>query len=154
MTVRATRALLGGAGVALLGFGVHGLLTDAQIHDPVDVALWGLGALVLHDGLWLPAVCVVGALLTRRHPLLRGALLVAASLLAVGLPAVLRAGTDHGNASLLPLPYLRNLLVLVGGVGVVAAVPAAASAAARRRAARRGREPRRRSAGPKSGAGS
>ncbi|MFD0327745.1 hypothetical protein ACFQZC_04645 [Streptacidiphilus monticola] len=41
MTVRATRALLGGAGVALLGFGVHGLLTDAQIHDPVDVALWG-----------------------------------------------------------------------------------------------------------------
>ncbi|MFJ4091595.1 hypothetical protein ACIPYS_08435 [Kitasatospora sp. NPDC089913] len=114
----AVRALLMAAGLALTGYGLYGLLGDAYITDPVDVLVWGLGGLVLHDGLWVPLLCVLGAFLVR-GPVLRGWLVVAAAVTAVGLPAVLRADDDGGNPSVLPLPYLRNwLLVLAATAGL------------------------------------
>ncbi|MGV9270567.1 hypothetical protein ACWDRR_38670 [Kitasatospora sp. NPDC003701] len=114
----AVRALLLAAGLALTGYGLSGLLGDAYITDPLDVLVWAVGGLVLHDGLWVPLVCLLGAFLVR-GPVLRGWLVVAAAVTAVGLPAVLRADDDHDNPSLLPLPYLRNwLLVLAATAGL------------------------------------
>ncbi|MFE6747485.1 hypothetical protein ACFVGM_16650 [Kitasatospora purpeofusca] len=114
----ALRGLLLAAGLALTGYGLYGLLGDPYITDPVDVLVWGFGGLVLHDGLWVPLLCLLGAFLVRR-PVLRGWLVVAAAVTAVGLPAVLRAGDDGGNPSVLPLPYLRNwLLVLAATAGL------------------------------------
>ncbi|MFJ8433858.1 hypothetical protein ACIQ9P_21415 [Kitasatospora sp. NPDC094019] len=121
------RGLLLAAGLALTGYGLYGLLGDPYITDPVDVLVWGLGGLVLHDGLWVPLVCLLGAFLVGGPvlrgrpfvPVLRGWLVVAAAVTAVGLPAVLRAGDDGGNPSVLPLPYLRNwLLVLAATAGL------------------------------------
>ncbi|MER7579688.1 hypothetical protein [Kitasatospora sp. NPDC097691] len=112
------RALLMAAGLATIGYGLSGLLGDPYITDPLDILAWAIGALVLHDGLWVPLVCLLGASLVR-GPVLRGWLVVAAAVTAVGLPAVLRADDDHGNPSVLPLPYLRNwLLVLAATAGV------------------------------------
>ncbi|MEW1908515.1 hypothetical protein AB0442_08665 [Kitasatospora sp. NPDC085895] len=113
------RATLLTAGLAMIGFGTYGLLNDAYVTAPADVLVWAFGALLLHDGLWVPLLCLAGAYLAR-GPVLRGWLTVTAAVTAVGLPAVLRAGDDHGNPSLLPLPYLRNWLLVLAATALVA----------------------------------
>jgi hypothetical protein len=116
--IKAMRAVLALGGAALIGWGVYGLLHDPYIRDPSDVLLWAVGGLLIHDGLWLPLVFLVGLPLTR-HPVLRGGLIVATTVSAVALPAVLRAGQNHGNATLLPLPYLHNLLLVLAALAVL-----------------------------------
>jgi hypothetical protein len=111
--MRLYRTLTALTGAAIIGYGLYGLLHDRYIGDPLDVALWAGGAIVIHDGLWMPLVCVAG-LFVARDVLVRSFLVIAASLTAVGLPAVLREQVDHGNPTLLPLPYLRNQLLLLG----------------------------------------
>ncbi|GHF36681.1 hypothetical protein GCM10018790_12880 [Kitasatospora xanthocidica] len=141
------RGLLLAAGLAVIGYGLYGLLGDPYITDPVEILVWALGGLVIHDGLWVPLVCLLGAFLVR-GPVLRGWLVVAAAVTAVGLPAVLRADDDHGNPSVLPLPYLRNwLLVLAATAGVALLLALAGRWRRRDRAARHrprpvGRRPR------------
>ncbi|MFJ8623260.1 hypothetical protein ACIRD3_10450 [Kitasatospora sp. NPDC093550] len=115
----ALRAVLLAAGLAVIGYGLYGLLGDPYITDPLDVLVWAVGGLVIHDGLWVPLVCALGAFLVR-GPVLRGWLVVAAAVTAVGLPAVLRADDDHGNPSVLPLPYLRNLLLVLAATALLA----------------------------------
>ncbi|MFF1909033.1 hypothetical protein [Kitasatospora sp. NPDC058218] len=115
------RAAALAAGLALIGFGLYGLLTDPYLTDPAQVLTWAVGALVLHDAVWLPLLCLVGARLAR-GPVLRGWLIVVAAVTAVGLPAVLRADDDHGNPSLLPLPYLRNWLAVLAATAALALV--------------------------------
>lgn len=112
------RVMIGLLGVALIGLGIYGVLTDPQIADPLGVLGWTVGGLLIHDGLWLPLVLLTGVALVRSWAL-RGGLVVAAALTAVGLPAVLRADRDHGNPSVLPLPYLRNWLLLLAATAVV-----------------------------------
>ncbi|MFJ2866674.1 hypothetical protein [Kitasatospora sp. NPDC087314] len=106
------RAVLLLGGLALIGYGLAGLLTDSYITDPWGVLVWAVGAVLLHDGFWVPLVCLVGAALARGW-VLRGWLVVAAAVSAVALPAVLRDGENHGNTSALPLPYLRNWLLVL-----------------------------------------
>ncbi|WP_371477482.1 hypothetical protein [Kitasatospora sp. NBC_00315] len=132
MTARVLRLLTALGGIALMAYGSYGLLHDHYVTDPADVLWWALGGLVLHDGLWLPLVCLVGARVAG-GPVLRAWLIVAATLTAVGLPAVLRAGPDRGNPTLLPLPYLRNLLLLLAATALVALVLAGARLIRRRR---------------------
>ncbi|WP_329493717.1 hypothetical protein [Kitasatospora herbaricolor] len=125
------------AGIALMAYGLYGLLNDHYITDPADVLVWAVGGLVLHDGLWVPLVCLAGSRFAR-GPVLRAWLIVAAALTAVGLPAVLRAGDDHGNPTLLPLPYLRNYLLTLAVTAAVALFGVAAAAVRRRRRQRPG----------------
>lgn len=125
MTTRWLRAAVLLTGLGVLGYGAYGLLNDPYITDPWGVLLWAGGALVLHDGLWLPLLCLVGGSLAR-GPVLRWWLIVAAAVTAVGLPAVLRDGVDHGNPSVLPLPYPRNWLLVLAATAVLALLLAAA----------------------------
>ncbi|TDU04981.1 hypothetical protein EDD99_3464 [Streptomyces sp. 846.5] len=119
------------AGVSLLVFGIQGLLDEPYLTGHrLEVLLWGARGIVLHDGVWMPLVLTAGLLLGRAAPArVRGALtaglMTAAALTAVGLPAVLREGDHNGNATLLPLPYLRNWLLLLAAVAVGTAVSAA-----------------------------
>ncbi|MER8186074.1 hypothetical protein [Kitasatospora sp. NPDC094015] len=117
--MRTLRALLLLGGLALTGWGLTGLLTDHYIEHPLDIAEWAVGALVLHDALWLPVVCALGATLARRTAV-RTALILTAAVTAVALPAVLRAGTDTTNPTVLPLPYLRNWLLVLAAIAVLA----------------------------------
>ncbi|MER7673189.1 hypothetical protein ABTY61_32670 [Kitasatospora sp. NPDC096128] len=130
------------AGLVLTGVGLYGLLDDAFVTEPAGVLWWAVGALAVHDGLWLPLACLAGTALAaagrargaargsaRRpvlRPVLRGWLIVASALTAVGLPAVLRAGRDSGNPTVLPLPYLRNWLLPLAVTAVLASLIALA----------------------------
>ncbi|MEV7597193.1 hypothetical protein AB0O91_07340 [Kitasatospora sp. NPDC089797] len=135
--IRVLRAAALSAGLAATGFGLYGLLSDPFVTAPAGVLWWAVGALVLHDGLWLPVVCLTGALVAAAGPerpaVLRGWLIVAAAVTAVGLPAVALAGRNTGNPTLLPSPYLRNWLLLLAGTAALAVVVPALVARARRR---------------------
>jgi len=123
--MRVLRLLTGLGGVALMAYGLYGLLNDSYITDPWGVLQWAVGGLLLHDGLWVPLVCLAGATLARSTPV-RSGLILAAAITAVGLPAVLRAGDDHGNPTVLALPYLRNWLLLLAATAVLVALWAGA----------------------------
>ncbi|GAA5020798.1 hypothetical protein [Kitasatospora paranensis] len=138
--MRTLRPLLVLAGLALTGYGFYGLLTDRYIDDPFGVLEWAVGGLLLHDGLFVPLICLAGAALARSTPVRTG-LIVAASVTAVALPAVLRAGDDHGNPTVLALPYLRNWLLVLAVIAAAAAAPALLRR--RRRHPRKGRAERR-----------
>ncbi|AJF70213.1 hypothetical protein SVTN_36440 [Streptomyces vietnamensis] len=114
---------LGTLGVALVGLGTW-LVVDQP--DPLGVFVWLAGALVLHDGILAPLVLAVGLLLAgrRRRGLLRGALLVAGSVVLVTLPLLVRPGAPP-NPSALPLPYGRNLAIVLAAVTVVTGAPIA-----------------------------
>jgi hypothetical protein len=116
---------VGAAGVVLMAVGVA-LLPGA----PVGLLGWP-AAVVIHDGLLVPLVLAVGALLLRlpaglRRPA-RAALVVAACVTAVALPVLLRPGRP-ANPTVLPQHCVRNWLLVLASVVAVAATAAAAGA--------------------------
>lgn len=124
----AARAGLGGAGLFLLAVGGRHI---EQLRDPYEVLVWLAGAVLVHDALLAPLVLAAGllvaALPARRA--LRTALVTGGALTLVALPALLRPGSP-ANPSVLPLPYGRNLLLLLG---LTAAAGVAGALLARRR---------------------
>ncbi|ROO87718.1 hypothetical protein EDD29_5349 [Actinocorallia herbida] len=135
--MRGIRIALLIAGLAAIVFGSFGLLLDPII-DVWGVLAWAIGAVVVHDGMWMPFTALVGAVVAR-DTAVRYGMVVAAALTAVALPVVLREGDDHGNGSLLPLPYTRNLAALLA----CCAAAVAAVELLRRLRARRARASRR-----------
>ncbi|WP_042410378.1 hypothetical protein [Streptacidiphilus carbonis] len=120
------------AGLSLLVFGVQGLLGEPYLMGHLlEVVFWAAGGIVLHDGAWMPLVLAAGLLFGRAAvpDRVRGALtaglMTAIALTAVGLPAVVREHDHKGNATLLPLPYLRNWLLLLAAVVLGTAVAGA-----------------------------
>ena len=123
-----TRALLVMGGCLLMAYAVVGALTDADL-APAGVLLFLAAVLMGHDAVWMVAVLTVGAVLTRvppRHrPTVRIAAITAAAVTAVGLPLALGFGRSADNASVLPLPYGRNLvavLLVIAGTTLLACV--------------------------------
>jgi hypothetical protein len=129
------RRILIGVGTVVMGYAVAGALTDDDV-APVGVAVFLAAVLVLHDGVLMPLVLAAGALLRRAAPPLRVAAVVSLALLVVGLPLALGFGRPADNPSALPLPYPRNLLLILVSVWLVAGAFAVRN---HRRAARRRR---------------
>ncbi|MFF4873355.1 hypothetical protein [Streptomyces sp. NPDC000961] len=113
---RVLRYAVGGTGVGLIVLGAW--LVAAQPASG-DVLVWLAGALVVHDGLLAPLVLAVGLLIAGRpeRGLWRGALVIAGSVVLVTLPLLLRPGPAP-NPSALPLPYGRNLAIVLAAVAV------------------------------------
>ena len=117
-----TRTLLGGVGVAALGYGGW-LITRWPTHTkPVSLAIWLLGALVLHDGILVPATLIAGAVLTltvrpRARRYLQGFLIVAAVVTVVTVPLVIREGMAQPGQALLTQDYRSHLLWVLAAVG-------------------------------------
>ncbi|UQX04005.1 hypothetical protein [Streptomyces sp. RerS4] len=118
--MKTARYTLGALGLLLIAVGIR---LVAGLPDPLDVLVWLAGALVLHDGILAPLVLGFGLLIAAvpARGLVRGAMVTGGALVLVTLPALLRPGAPV-NPSALPLPYGRNLLVVLA---VVAAVTAA-----------------------------
>ncbi|RSN40923.1 hypothetical protein, partial [Actinomadura sp. WAC 06369] len=129
------RALAGAAGLALIAVGLHGVAADVGV---TGWAVWFAVPVLVHDAVLVPAVLVAGRLTARlpapaRTPV-RAGLAAAGSLTLVALPLVLGHGRRADVPSRLPLPYGRNLAVVLTAIAVAAAVAAAARVHRTRRA--------------------
>ncbi|MFJ8310403.1 MULTISPECIES: hypothetical protein [unclassified Streptomyces] len=92
-----------------------------------DVLVWLAGAVVLHDGVIAPLVLGAGLLTggLKNRGLLRGTLLTAGCLTLVALPVLLRP-LPTANSTVLPLDYVRGLLVCLAVVAALALLLGAA----------------------------
>lgn len=145
MTGPIARYALGAAGLAAVAFGADTLLTDPAVRDWRGVVRWLLLAVLLHDGMLVPATLLLGlAVGAKWRARLRLPFLVAGSLTAVALPVLLRPGRT-ANPSVLPLDYVRGWAVSVGTVVAVTVCWGIARRALRWRAPARRRSPRGRS---------
>ncbi|MFD0906132.1 hypothetical protein [Actinomadura sediminis] len=134
------RALTAAAGLALIAVGLHGVATNVET---TGWALWFAVPVLAHDAVLVPAVLAAGWLTGRlpapaRTPV-RAALAAAGCLVLVALPLVLGYGRRADVPSRLPLPYGRNLAVVLTAIAVAAALAAAVRVHRARRAEPRGR---------------
>jgi hypothetical protein len=121
------RAVLLLGGLAAVGYGVHGALGAHRLTNPSYAARWLAGGILVHDFLLVPATALVGIALTRvvhrpYRAVVQGALIVSGSLALATLPLWRGYGRNPGNPSVDPLPYGRNLGIVLAAVWFVAAV--------------------------------
>jgi len=117
-------------GVGLLGLGGIVLLNDVTPDRYPGIAIWFVGALVLHDG--IAAMVVFGVSIAmrragRRIPyaviaIVQGALVIGAIVTAIVVPEILKKSIGSANPTILPLNYGLNLVLFYAGLAVVTAV--------------------------------
>lgn len=140
MTARtATRVVAYGAGLALIALGLRGIVMEVPV---AQWAKWFAGAAILHDAVLVPAVLaaglVTGLVPVGQRRIVRAALVIAACVTVFAIPLVLGYGRRADEPSRLPLPYERNLWIVLGGIAFAAVCAAVARAVIVRRAAREG----------------
>jgi len=119
-------------GLAIVAFGVAGLLRNVHGDALLSWAKLLFGGLVVHDGIALPLVALVSVVLVRLAPArvrapLQGALIVSVVVLLVALPVLTGAGRLANNPSLLPSHrYGVHVLAILGVVWLCALVLALA----------------------------
>lgn len=132
-------------GIVLLVIGAIQLLSDVSPDDYFGIAVWLLGALVIHDGIAAFGIFGVSVLLrraSRRIPLaviaiIQGALAIGVIVFVLVVPAMLKKDIGSANTTILPLDYGLNLILFYAGLAVVtAAVIAGYLVLARRQNAR------------------
>jgi len=139
--VKITRVILIAFGVALLIVGALVLLATVEPTNYLGIAIWFLGALIIHDGILGPVVFGVSVVMrksSRRIPfgvllIIQGALVIGALFTAIVVPEILKQGIGTANPTLLPLEYGRNLVVFYVALAVVTAAAIAVYIGMRRR---------------------
>ena len=131
MRTLVARVVVGVVGLGCIAFGVRGIFTHPADTHPQRWATWLIGGAVGHDLLLAPALAVIGYVVGRFVPpaaraVVQTGLIVTGAVLAVGLVGVFGRGKRNypDNGSLLPLPYARNLLLVLAAVWVVTLVAA------------------------------
>ncbi|WP_375481301.1 hypothetical protein [uncultured Jatrophihabitans sp.] len=112
-----TRIALGVLGVALGLFGVFRLLTQIDTPDLIQLLIWLVVAVALHDGVLSPVLLAVGAALARiparARAVLQAALVVGALITVIALPLIHRAYTLPSQKAILRQDYGANLGILL-----------------------------------------
>jgi hypothetical protein len=116
------RIVLAVVGVGVGTYGIFQLLTQLPWQTLVLLALWLIGALIIHDGLLSPAVIGVGAALRRYVPdrgrrFLQFGLIMAAMVTVIAVPMIYRANTQPPAKALLLQDFGINLTVLLAAIG-------------------------------------
>ena len=131
-------------GGRIMAYGVIGLLDSTSWSAAKSVAVWVVGADLLHDLLIAPVVCLLGSVIARRAPAgvalaLRAATVTTALVLVVAYPALRGFGRDRvpDNRSMLPLDYPTAVATVLAVVWVIALIWAVASWRRRGSATRR-----------------
>jgi hypothetical protein len=113
-------------GLAAVGYGAHGLLTNGSQTPLRSWLTWFVGSALLNDLVIAPVWVLLGWLSARfvpraARPAVTVAAVVSGVLALVALPFVLARGRDPLNASFLPRDYGLTLLLVVLAVWVVGA---------------------------------
>ena len=113
-------------GGAVMVYGVRGALDGLGTGNPTKLAVWVVGLDLAHDLVLAPVVVVVGLLLGRLLPVRqRGPVRTAAALSGLVVlfswPLLRAYGRRPGNSSTLPLNYAHSVLIVLGGIWLVAA---------------------------------
>lgn len=121
------RAVLVAAGVLVMGWAAAGAVLDPDLSVP-GVLGFLAGVLIAHDLIVMPAVLAVGVLIrrlapARRRPALAAAAISAVAVTVVAAPLVLGFGRAADDPSVLPLPYGRNLAIVLTALAVVGLLP-------------------------------
>lgn len=116
------RIVLAVVGVGVGTYGIFQLLTQLPWQTLVLLALWLIGALIIHDGLLSPAVIGVGTALRRYVPdrgrrYLQFGLIMAAMVTVIAVPMIYRANTQPPAKALLLQNFGINLTVLLAAIG-------------------------------------
>lgn len=119
-----TRVVLAGAGLLLGLFGVFRLLTQVPLSDLMFLALWLVGALIVHDAILSPAILGLGTITARVPPrarrYLQGALIAGGAVTVIALPMIYRAHRQPAVKAILEQNFVANLAWLLGAIGVAA----------------------------------
>ncbi|QQD75594.1 hypothetical protein I8920_12315 [Curtobacterium sp. YC1] len=125
--MRAARIVLAVIGVLVIAFGAFVLVTSVSPNRIGGLAVWLLGAVVLHDAVLSPFVVGAGLLLRRAGRTLRASVLVVVqaaivlgSVLAlVVLPEIEAKDQGPKNPTVLPFDYGTRLLLVEGALLLV-----------------------------------
>ena len=116
------RIILAVAGIGVGTYGVSQLLTYIPVQSLVVLALWLIGALIIHDGLLSPVVVGVGTVLRRYVPdrgrrYLQFGLIMSAMVTVIAVPMIYRANREPPSKALLLQDFSTNLTVLLAMLG-------------------------------------
>ncbi|PZS29133.1 MAG: hypothetical protein DLM59_13240 [Pseudonocardiales bacterium] len=124
------RIALGTIGFLGIGYGVFRILGNQSVSQPLKLAPWLIGAIVLHDFVLTPIVLSIGLVLTRfveprARRYIQGGLVTGALVTAIAIPLIYRRGKNLPGKALLERNYAANLALIIA---MIAAVTAAAYA--------------------------
>ena len=116
-TVKVSRAALGAAGVALLGYGLLGLPTQLGPQQLIGLLTWMAAAVLIHDGVIVPLSTLAGGGLTRAGSklqppsaaVLRGTLLTGAIITLIAA-ILLKAQSVAQGTTVLEANYAASLI--------------------------------------------
>lgn len=122
-----TRILLGVVGLVFVGLGGYALIQGVNSDSYPNIAVWLVGALVLHDGVLAAIVAVAGWLLTRLlpdviRPIVQAGLVVGGILVLLAIPVLSGGGKDPANPTILPLNYTRNIVIILIIVSLITGI--------------------------------
>ena len=122
-----TRLALGSLGAALIVFGAFRILQNSDRTNPMGLARWLIGAVVIHDGIVVPSTMVIGFAIThlfrpRLRRYVQGALVAAALVTVIAIPLIDRRGSQPAVKALERQNYGLHLGILVAILFAVAGV--------------------------------
>lgn len=117
--MRTWRMVLSVAGILLALFGGFRLVTTVPIGALAILALWMIGAVVIHDGIIAPATVAVGWALAKFIPprarrYVQSCLIGGGLVTVIAIPLILRRDTQPVSKAILQQNYAGNLTVLLG----------------------------------------
>jgi hypothetical protein len=120
-----TRIAIGAIGIIGILWGAAHLLIDPHKTHLIGLIVWLGAGLVLHDGVLVPVIAVIGFVLTKYVPApmrsyIQGALVTMGVVTIVALPLIYRHGKTLPGKTLLERDYARNLIVILGLIVAVA----------------------------------
>ena len=111
------RIALAAVGILLALFGVFRLLTQIDTPDLIQLLIWLVVAVALHDGVLSPLLLAVGSVLSqvpaRARSALQAALIVGGLITVIALPLIHRAYTLPPQKAILRQNYSANLGILL-----------------------------------------